>query len=59
MSSPSSTLAESLVWRWKRWRAHHHQWAAWVDYVRSPTQRNEQRLDRADSLVRHVEDLRP
>jgi hypothetical protein len=57
MSGPA--LVESLVWRWRRWRAAHHQWAAWVQYLRQPTARNEQRLDRADSLCRHLEDNRP
>ena len=50
---------ERLVWRWKRWRAAHHQWAAWIEYLRHPTSANEHRLDRADDLVRQLEDNRP
>jgi hypothetical protein len=53
------TLAESLVWRWKRWRAAHHQWAAWINYLRAPTPVNAHALDRADDLVRQLEDNRP
>jgi hypothetical protein len=56
---PEPTLAESLVWRYRRWRAAHHQWAAWVDYERNRTLANEQRLDRADDLCRQLEDNRP
>jgi hypothetical protein len=58
-SPPGPTIAESLAWRWKRRRAAHHQWAAWVQYLRAPTPANSHALDRADDLCRQLEDNRP
>jgi hypothetical protein len=48
-----------LVWRYRRWRAAHHQWQTWLDYLRWPSPRNRHALDRADRLVRQLEDNRP
>lgn len=59
MSPDNPGYVDWLIWRYRRWRAAHHQWAAWVDYLRQPTARNEQRLDRADDLCRQLEDNRP
>jgi len=53
------TLVERLSWRCRRWRARHHQWAAWIEYLRWPTHNNQLRLDRADDLCRQLEDNRP
>jgi hypothetical protein len=51
--------SDCFVWRWRRWRAAHHQWAAWVQYLRHPTPANSHALDRADDLCRQLEDNRP
>jgi hypothetical protein len=48
-----------LVWRYRRWRAGHYEWAAWVDYLRWPSLPNQQRLARAADHLRQVEDNRP
>ena len=58
-STDKPTYLEQAAWRWRRWRAAHHQWAAWVQYLRWPTVRNQQALDRADDLCRQLEDNRP
>jgi hypothetical protein len=38
-------MTELLVWRFRRWRARHHEHAAWVNYLRWPTPANAQRLE--------------
>jgi hypothetical protein len=59
MTSPDKHYLEWATWRWRRWRAAHHQWAAWINYLRQPTPVNAHALDRADDLVRQLEDNRP
>jgi hypothetical protein len=36
-----------LVWRWRRWRAAHYEWAAWLAYQRWPTPHNQHNLETA------------
>jgi hypothetical protein len=48
-----------LLWRWRRWRAAHYEWAAWVNYRRQPTARNERALELAENYLRRVTLDRP
>jgi hypothetical protein len=43
----------------RRWRAAHYEWAAWLNYHRWPSLRNQRALDFASNYVRRIEDLRP
>jgi hypothetical protein len=38
-------MTERLVWRWRRWRAAHHEHNARVDYWRWPSPANQRRLE--------------
>ena len=58
-STDKAHYRQQAAWRYRRWRAAHHQWAAWVQYLRWPTPTNARALDRADVLCRQLEDRRP
>jgi hypothetical protein len=58
-SSHNPGYADWLRWWWRRWRAAHHEWAAWVDYLRWPSLGNQQRLARAADHLRQLDDNRP
>jgi hypothetical protein len=43
-----------LVWRWRRWRAAHYEWAAWLNYYRWPDPANRDRLEQARKYLRRI-----
>jgi hypothetical protein len=53
------TLWNRSRWRWRRWRAAHYEWAAWVKYHRWPTLANAHAFYRASSYLHQVEDMKP
>jgi hypothetical protein len=48
-------IRHRLVWRWRRWRAAHHEHIAWLAYLRWPDPVNQRRLETAAKYLDRVE----